>query len=120
MEDPMEAPARIPEKGFYYHYKHDPKGPINNYAYEVMGVGFHTEDDCRPEDVNMVVYRPLYESSVYTLGKFFDIRPLGMFMEGVTKGEKIFPRFTKITDPVTIALLETIKQTMYGENGPTK
>ncbi len=55
----------MPERGFYYHYKHNPDGAVNNYAYEVMGVGCHTEDNCRPEDINLVVYRPLYESSVY-------------------------------------------------------
>ena len=106
-------PAQIPEKGFYYHYKHDPKGPINNYAYEVMGVGYHTEDDCRPEDANLVVYRPLYESSVYKAGRFFDIRPLEMFMESVTKEGRAFPRFAKIIDPAVIAELEGIRQRMY-------
>jgi hypothetical protein len=109
----MQAPAKVPEKGFYYHYKHDPNGPINNYAYEVMGVGFHTEDNCRPEDVNLVVYRPLYESSVYVAGKFFDIRPLGMFMEDVTKNGRALPRFARITDPRVIAELEGIKAGMY-------
>jgi len=71
---------------------------VNNYAYEVIGVGYHTEADCRPEDVNMVVYQPIYESSVYKMGKFFDIRPLAMFMENVAKDGKTFPRFQKITD----------------------
>ena len=106
-------PARVPEKGFYYHYKHDPAGSVNNYAYEVMGTGCHTEDDCRPEDANLVVYRPLYESSVYKAGKLFDIRPLGMFMENVTKDGKTFPRFEKITDAAVIAELETIKRATY-------
>ena len=80
--------SRIPSPGFYYHYKHNPTGPVNNYAYEVVGVGRHTEDDCRPEDANMVVYRPLYESTVYKAGKLFDLRPLDMFMEDVTKDGK--------------------------------
>jgi hypothetical protein len=105
--------GKIPEKGFYYHYKHDPKGSINNYAYEVMGVGYHTEDDCRPEDIHLVVYRPIYESSVYTAGKFFDIRPLTMFMEDIEKGGKIMHRFTKITDPKIIEQLEKKRQEMY-------
>jgi hypothetical protein len=106
--------TQIPEKGFYYHYKHDPSGAINNYAYEVVGVGCHTEKDCRPEDVRMVVYRPLYESFVYKEGKLFDLRPLEMFMESVTKDGKTFPRFRKITDPAVIAELEAIKKEMYG------
>ena len=109
----IKTPEKIPEKGFYYHYKHDPTGPVNNYAYEVMGTGFHTEDDCRPEDVNLVVYRPLYESSVYKAGKFFDIRPLGMFIEAAEKNGKKFPRFQKIADPGIIHELEKIKLAMY-------
>jgi hypothetical protein len=111
----MKIPSRVPEKGFYYHYKHDPSGPINNYAYEIVGVGCHTEDDCRPEDENLVVYRPLYESTVYKAGKLFDIRPLEMFVESVTKNGKTIPRFQKITDPEVIARLVAIKAKMYEE-----
>ncbi len=102
-----------PEKGFYYHYKHDSSGLINNYAYEVVGVGHHTEDDCRSVDQYMVVYRPLYEAFVYKNGKMFDIRPLGMFIEAVTKDGKTFPRFQKITDKELIAKLEKIRDEMY-------
>jgi hypothetical protein len=109
----IKIPEKVPEKGFYYHYKHDPNGPLNNYAYEVMGVGHHTEDDCRPEDANMVVYRPLYEASVYKAGKMFDLRPLEMFMQDVTKEGRIFRRFRKIRNPAVIAKLEAIKKQMY-------
>ena len=101
-----------PEQGFYYHYKHDPNGPVNNYAYEVMGVGHHTEIDGLDESA-MVMYRPLYEAPVYKIGKHWDLRPLGMFMESVTKENKTFSRFQKITDPVVIAELEKIKAEMY-------
>ena len=109
----IKISEKAPEKGFYYHYKHDPNGLLNNYAYEVMGVGHHTEDDCRPEDANMVVYRPLYEASVYKAGKMFDLRPLEMFMQNVTKDDKTFPRFRKITDPVVIDQLKMIRTQMY-------
>ena len=101
------------EKGFYYHYKHDPSVSINNYAYEVMGIGHHTEKDCRPEDVHMVVYRPLYEAYVYKNGKMFDIRPLQMFIEPVEKNGVVIPRFQKITDSDTIHTLEKIRDDMY-------
>ena len=110
----MKVPTKVPEKGFYYHYKHEPNGTVNNYAYEVVGVGVHTEDDCRPEDANMVVYRPLYESSVFTAGKLFDLRPLEMWMGDVTKDGSTFPRFQKITDPTVITQLQAIKEQMYG------
>jgi hypothetical protein len=99
-----------PEKGFYYHYKHKADDPMNYYAYEVMGVGHHTED----EDAFFVVYRPIYEEAkVYKIGKFFDIRPLEMFMEDVTKEGKTFPRFQRITDPDTISKLIEIRDKMY-------
>lgn len=110
----MKIPAKVPEKGFYYHYKHNPAGEFNNYAYEVIGVGIHTEDDCSQEDSNMVIYRPLYNAKVFEAGKFFYLRPLEMFMENVTKDEKTFPRFTKITDAEIINELEAIKVKMYG------
>lgn len=101
------------KKSFYYHYKHNPFGAINNYAYEVIGVGHHTEKDCRPEDTHMVIYRPLYEAYVYKNGKMFDVRPLHMFTELVTREGKTFPRFQKITDQNTIAELEKIRDEMY-------
>lgn len=109
----VNTPKEVPEKGFYYHYKHDPSGAFNYYAYEVLGVGHHTEDDRRPIDEHMVVYRPIYEASVYKAGKLFDIRPLSMFLEKVTKDGKTFDRFQKITDPELISKLEKIRDEMY-------
>jgi hypothetical protein len=38
----IPPPARLPEPGYYYHFKHDPDGPLNNYAYYIYGVGHHT------------------------------------------------------------------------------
>ncbi len=105
----------VPENGFYYHYKHDPSGAVNNYAYEVVGVGHHTEDDCRPEDQHLVVYRPLYEAFVYKAGKLFDLRPLEMWMGTVEKEGETVPRFTRITDPERIRELIAIRESMYGD-----
>ena len=81
----LPMPKRVPPPGFYYHYKHDPNGPVNNHAYEVVGIGFHTEDDPRPGEEHFLVYRPLYEASVYKASKqiripCFDARPLEMWM----------------------------------------
>lgn len=114
----LPIPKRVPESGFYYHYKHDPKGLVNNYAYEVVGVGFHTEDDARSGEEHFLIYRPLYEASVYKASKdlgisCFDARPLEMWMEEVTKDGRTFPRFQRITDPVVIEKLEKIKTEMY-------
>ena len=100
------------EKGFYYHYKHDPAGSVNNYAYEIMGVGHHTEVDGLEESA-MVMYRPIYEASVYKIGKHWDLRPLGMFMETVVKEGVTRERFQKISDPLVIASLEKIRDVMY-------
>src|SRR3989344_2372673 len=92
--DPI-PPANLPEPGFYYHYKHDHEGPEEKYAYELMGIGHHTEEDCRPEDSFLAVYRPLYEEAlVYRLSRMYDIRPLSMFMETVVKEGRETPRFT--------------------------
>ncbi len=110
----MNTPTNIPENGFYYHYKHDPSKEVNDYAYEVVGVGVHTEDDCRPEDQFMVVYRPLYDARVYTMGKMFDLRPFDMWVGDVTKEGKTFPRFSKITDQEVIEQLKEVRLNMYG------
>ncbi|MDB5194092.1 MAG: hypothetical protein JWN50_106 [Parcubacteria group bacterium] len=109
----MNPPQNIPGKGFYYHYKHDPNGPINAYAYQVLGVGHHTE-----EDLFFVVYRPIYEAYVYKLGKMFDIRPLDTFMEQVEKDGYKIARFERVTDPLVLLKLIEIRDSMYPEDLP--
>jgi len=110
----VPPPENLPEPGFYYHFKHDPDGRVNNYAYYIYGVGHHTEDDCRPEDAFMQVYRPLYEDAyAYRHGGLFDLRPLRMFFEPAKwKGKEVL-RFTRILEPQVIAQLEAIKARMY-------
>jgi len=111
----------VPKIGFYHHYKHDSVKGIHHYAYEVLGVGLHTESNCRPEDVYMVIYRPLYESAhVYKtslcLGiPCFDIRPLEMWMSNVKKDELYIPRFTLITDKIKNTNLTLVRNRMYGQ-----
>jgi hypothetical protein len=110
----VPPPKNLPESGFYYHFKHGPDGPVNNYAYYIYGVGHHTEDDCRPEDAFMQVYRPLYEAAyAYRNDGMFDLRPLAMFYEPAILGGREVPRFTKITDPEVIARLRLIRARMY-------
>ncbi len=41
----MQTPAQVPHIGFYRHYKHNPTQSVNNYTYEVLGTGLHTEID---------------------------------------------------------------------------
>lgn len=111
-------PKRVPEVGFYYHYKHDPEKGFQDHAYEVVGVGFHTEDDVRPGEEHFLIYRPLYEQNVYKASKdlgipCFDNRPLEMWMEDVEKDGQKIPRFKKITDPELISKLEKVRAEMY-------
>lgn len=96
-------------KGFYYHYKHDPNGSVNNYSYEVIDVGTHTETKEK-----FVIYRSLYQTETQG-GANYWLRPLEMFIENVTKDEKTFPRFQKIIDPGVIAELEKAREGMYRE-----
>lgn len=110
-------PKRVPQVGFYYHYKHDPDGAVQNYAYEVLGVGFHTEE-ARPGEEHFVNYRPLYESAVYRAAQELGIpcvdnRPLEMWLSDVEKEGKTIPRFTRITDLATLAELTRIRDIMY-------
>ncbi len=115
----LPMPKRVPEPGFYYHYKHDPSGLLNNYAYEVVAIGFHTEDDAREGEAHFMNYRPLYpDASVYKASQelgipCMDNRPLLMWMGDVEKEGRTFPRFKKITDPAVIAEPLRIRDEMY-------
>jgi hypothetical protein len=91
------------KKGFYYHYKHDPEKGINDHAYEVIGIGMHTEDRSLT-----VIYRPLYKNTFLPPADFC-ARPYEMFIENVEKNGKTVPRFQKITDREIIAQIEIIK-----------
>lgn len=100
-------------RGYYHHYKHDPSGPVNNYAYEVLGVGSHTEKEETSPDKYVVVYRPLYDSGSYCDGKMFAIRPYDMFIEQVQVNGNTVPRFRLITDTEVIAKLQQVRDEMY-------
>lgn len=114
----LSIPEKVPELGFYYHFKHDPNGPVNGMAYEVVGVGFNTEDNARPGEEHYLLYRPLYEGVVYETAKklgmpCFYSRPLKMWMEEVEREGRKFPRFQKINDPEVIEKLTEIRNKMY-------
>lgn len=93
----------IPQKGFYTHYKHDPKGEPNNYIYEVVGIGRNTEDK-----TFTVLYRPMYDSE-WLLPADLCSRPLDMFNEDVEVDGKMIPRFALITDAQKIEELMNIR-----------
>lgn len=65
--------------GRYRHYKGN--------DYEVLGVARHSETE-----EEYVVYRQLYGA-----GGLW-IRPLGMFLESVTIGEIVVPRFQRLEE----------------------
>jgi hypothetical protein len=112
---------KLPEKGFYYHFRHDSSKGVNDCAYEMIGTAFSTEStNVHGDDPalflkdEVVLYRPLYkESIVFKSGRDFWYRPISMFEEMVTKEGKTFPRFQKITDPEIIAKLADIRDQMY-------
>ena len=114
----MKIPTRVPELGYYYHYKHDPAGLVNNYAYQVLSVGFHTEND-----EHLLNYRPLYEEAIVYQASLkigmpcVDNRPLKMWMEDVIKDGVTLPRFKKITDELVITQLEEIRKKIYDPKG---
>lgn len=90
---------QTPQKGeYYYHYKHDPDGPVENYAYRVEGIAFQTETEEK-----LVLYAPLYNSD-HLKSEEVDVyaRPLSMFVEEVRVGDETVPRFQKIEDQVII------------------
>ena len=97
----------LPQKGFYYHFKHNPEISINNYAYEILGTAKNSEDN----SLN-VIYRPLYKNEFLGNADYF-ARPLNMFLENVTLGDKTLPRFSLIADPELISKLEIIKSKLY-------
>lgn len=109
-------PKKVPEPGYYYHYKHDPQKGVADYAYYIYGVGSHTEEYAKEPEKFFQVYRPLYESFAYTHGKMFDLRPVHMFFEAAEWQGKEVERFTRIIDPSVIAELREIKRRMYPED----
>lgn len=91
------------KKGFYYHFKHDPKLSINNYAYEIVAVAKHTETG----EIT-VIYRPMYKNEWLEEAEVFS-RPIEMFMDTVEKPEYTGPRFRLIEDPEIIAKLNVLR-----------
>lgn len=79
---------------------------------KVLGVGFHTEED----DVAFVVHRPLYpETPVYVDGRFFDIRPLELWMSKVTipgRGGEVL-RYSWVANPERRAMLAHQSRCLY-------
>jgi len=104
-----EVPTQSLSKGFYYHYKHDPNGPFNNYAYEVLGVSRHTEN----RTLSMI-YRPLYENTYLDVD--YSNRPLDMALGTIERNGETINRFQKIEDEQLIEKLKEIRDEMYPQN----
>jgi hypothetical protein len=112
---PFELPPEFPEPGFYYNYKHDPEGPINAHAYEVLGPGYYAGDDPHFKGRIMVVYRPLYKDAfVYKNGRGFDMKLLNEFLNMVPRNGTHIARYEKIIDEKAVAVLTRIRNEMYG------
>ncbi|MDB5237236.1 MAG: hypothetical protein JWL88_338 [Parcubacteria group bacterium] len=98
----------IPDNGFYMHYKHDLKGALHNYIYEVVGIARNTE-----EKTYSVLYRPLYKND-WLAPANYQSRPLDMFMGSVEVSGFEKPRFQHVTGPTLISELQKVKIEMYG------
>lgn len=98
----METP-KVGE--YYYHFKHDPQGSVENYAYKIIGTAIHSET----EEI-LVVYQPMYKGSwVEEHGVDYTARPLSMFIGTTERDGKTLKRFAKITDEGVIAELERLE-----------
>lgn len=86
--------------GFYTHYKRNPQGDWDNYLYQVLNIGHHTEIQDANES-SLVVYRPLYKSQ---FGTDWACRPLEMFMGYVDQDGIPMKRFTLVTDEWLLAM----------------
>lgn len=104
----VKLPSNIPKTGFYYHFKHDQQGEVNNYAYEVVGLGVHIETG-----ELQVEYRPLYYSSLAYGLRINYHRHLSMFMGEVMVGDVKKPRFKRVEDMSVIAKLLKFRNRMY-------
>ena len=96
---------KLPKQGeFYYHFKHDPTKGVSDFAYQIVGIAVHSEDESL-----FVAYRPLYTPNhVIDNEGNFNIRPLTMFVENVTKSNYDGPRFRLIKDPEIIKQLSKL------------
>ncbi len=117
----MENPTYPKPGSYYYHAKHDPKGPINVKAYKIITISMDTESEDDSPIID-VIYRAIYESRAYRAGKLSDRRLLtGKNKEGKICGfldpteidGQTVPRFTEITDMDVIAQLKEIEAKMY-------
>ena len=91
-----------PEPWFYYHCRHDPEKGFDHYAYQVIGVGMHTETEER-----CVIYRSLYgEPQIF-------LRPISMFMDDVEIDGGTMPRFISIENRQVLKALKKKEKEMY-------
>lgn len=103
---------QLPENGFYYHYRHGEEKSFNDYAYEIVGTGKHSEDESI-----FVTYRPLYKNNLSPQNYY--VRPIELFFDEVVWKDKTLPHFCKITDPEIITKLLEIKNQLYGSKAST-
>mmetsp|Transcript_32275 Transcript_32275/g.51754 ORF Transcript_32275/g.51754 Transcript_32275/m.51754 type:complete len:149 (-) Transcript_32275:72-518(-) len=94
---------------FFRHFKHDANNEEvpNNYMYEVVGIGTHSESKEK-----LVTYRPLY-ANPHMDGLDFIHRPYDMFFDSVQRSTYVGRRFTEITDKETIQKLIIVSKEMY-------
>ena len=97
------------EGRFYRHFKYDPSNTQipNNYTYEVIGIGNHTETNDK-----FVTYRPLYDNP-HMKGINFIHRPYDMFFGTVNRSTYSGNRFNEIKDVKIIEQLIKVSKSKY-------
>jgi hypothetical protein len=83
----IPPPIKLPDPGYYYHFKHDPGGLLNNYAYYIYGVSATTLKMIAEPKTLSCKYTGLYtrrhmpigtaDSSTHVLCRCFLNRPNG-------------------------------------------
>lgn len=107
----LHIPKKIPERGFYYSYKHDPSGPIYNNAYYVSFVGFLSK---KQGGDAQVVYWPLdKEAPVYKAVKGVDLKSIEEWFEEKEKDGIKVPGYELIADEEIIEKLVKIRNEMF-------
>ena len=110
---PLQVSKNVPVPGFYYHKNHDPAGPGNNNAYELVAVSSNSKDAYPDDYGEIVAYRPLYAHPELPRERSF-CTTLHTFMETVDVGGVKVPRFRLIENPTLARELARIRDQMYG------
>lgn len=100
---------KLPELGFWQHYKHDPKKEWCDKTYYFVNYSLDSDTDGFRGR-----YLPLYEETGH-LGPAKDYSiSVERWMSEVEVHGKMVPRYTRVTDPEPLRKLEAKRKEKYG------